>query len=145
MINLTLMKKISFLFLFAFLVSCTSVSEEKLTLLNGYWEIDRVEFPNGAEKEYKMNSTVDYIKLEGLKGFRKKVTPRFDGNYETSDDAEPFEIEIKEEAYTLLYVNDFSEWQETLTTITEDNFTIKNADGILYHYKRFEPIRITTP
>lgn len=119
------------------------VSENKLTLLNGYWEIDSVEFPNGGEKKYKMNSTLDYIKLEGLTGYRKKVTPRFDGNFETSDDAEPFQIEIKEASYTLVYVNNLSQWKETLTAISDDRFTIKNADDVLYHYKRFVPISIT--
>lgn len=137
------MKQFSLLCLLAFFMSCNSVSENKLTLLNGYWEIDSVEFPNGGKKEYKMNATVDYIKLEELKGYRKKVTPRFDGNFETSDDAEPFQIEIKEESYTLVYVNDLSEWRETLTAISDDSFTIKNADDVLYHYKRFVPISIT--
>ncbi len=137
------MKQFSLLCLLAFFMSCNSVSENKLTLLNGYWEIDSVEFPNGGKKEYKMNATVDYIKLKELKGYRKKVTPRFDGNFETSDDAEPFQIEIKEESYTLVYVNDLSEWRETLTAISDDSFTIKNADDVLYHYKRFVPISIT--
>ena len=127
---------------FGFLVSCTSVTEDKLHLLNGYWEIEKVTFPNGGEKEYKMSTTIDFIQLEGLKGFRKKMNPRFDGNYETSDDAEPFEVLISEETYILSYENKLSTWQETLTALTEDNFSIQNEDGIQYHYKRFEPISI---
>lgn len=134
-----------FLILFStvLLFGCTTVSEEKLNLLNGYWEIERVEFPNGGEKEYKTNTDIDYIELEGLKGFRKKMKPRFDGTYETSDDAEPFNIAIEDKTYTLRYKNNLSEWQETLTALSKDNFTVKNMDGILYHYKRFEPINIT--
>ena len=127
---------------FGFLVSCTSVTEDKLHLLNGYWEIEKVTFPNGGEKEYKISTTIDFIQLEGLKGFRKKMNPRFDGNYETSDDAEPFEVLISEETYILSYENELSTWQETLTALTEDNFSIQNEDGIQYHYKRFEPISI---
>ncbi|MFT6797112.1 MAG: hypothetical protein ACJART_002260 [Maribacter sp.] len=128
---------------FTVLLSCTSVNEEKLDLLNGYWEIDRVEFPNGGEKEYRMSTDVDFIQLEGLKGFRKKMKPRFDGNFETSDDAEPFRIKVSEEIYSIVYKNNLSEWSETLTAISKDNFSIKNEDGILYHYKRFEPISIS--
>lgn len=127
---------------FGFLVSCTSVTENKLKLLNGYWEIERVVFPNGGEKEYKMSTTIDFIQLKGLKGFRKKVKPRFDGNYETSDDAEPFEIFVREETYILSYKNELSKWQETLTALTEDKFSIQNEDGIQYHYKRFKPMSI---
>lgn len=127
---------------FGFLVSCTSVTEDKLHLLNGYWEIEKVTFPNGGEKEYKMSTTIDFIQLKGLKGFRKKMNPRFDGNYETSDDAEPFEILISEETYILSYENELSKWQETITALKQDNFSIQNEDGIQYHYKRFEPISI---
>lgn len=137
------MKYILIFFSFIVLFSCTSVSEDKLDLINGYWEIDRVEFPNGGEKQYRMSTDVDFIQLEGLKGFRKKMKPRFDGNFETSDDAEPFEIKMNEEIYSLVYKNKLSEWSETLTAISKDNFSIKNEDGVLYHYKRFEPISFT--
>lgn len=128
---------------FGLLLSCASVTEDKLDLLNGYWEIERVVFPNGGVKEYKMNATIDFIKLEGLKGFKKKMMPRFDGNYETSDDAEPFKILIDEETYILSYKNDLSEWKETLKSLTENKFFIQNEEGIEYHYKRFEPVSIT--
>jgi len=137
------MNRLLIFFSFMLVLSCTSVSEDKLDLLNGYWEIERVEFPNGGEKEYRMSTDVDFIQLEGLKGFRKKMKPRFDGNFETSDDAEPFEIKVNEEIYSLIYKNNLSEWTETLTAISKDNFSIQNEDGILYHYKRFVPISIT--
>lgn len=137
------MKHIPLLLLLTSLISCNTISEEKLKFLNGYWEIDYVEFPNGGKKEYKINETVDYIQLDGSAGYRKKVTPRFDGNFETSDDAEPFEIETKEDTFIIVYKNNLSEWQETLMALSEDNLTIQNSDGIRYHYKRFVPIRIT--
>ena len=137
------MRSLILLLCFTVLISCNSVSNAKLTLLNGYWEIDRVEFPNGGEKQYKMSQNIDYIQLKNLKGFRKKVNPKFDGSYETSDDAELFEIQINDGLYTIMYKNDLSEWQETLTAISKDNFSAQNADGIQYHYKRFEPINLT--
>ncbi len=62
-----------FIFLSALLlVACTSLTKDKLSLLNGYWEIDRVEFPNGGQKDYKMNTTVDFIQLEGIERISKK-------------------------------------------------------------------------
>ncbi len=136
------MNRFFFFLSFLLVAACTTVSKERLVMLNGYWEIERVEFPNGGQKEYKMNTTVDFIQVEGLKGYRKKMKPRFDGNYETSDDAESFEIAVEEDTYTLNYKNDLSAWKETLTAISEDNFSVQNEDGILYHYKRFEPIKI---
>lgn len=132
--------------LFAFctlLISCGSVTEEKLSLLNGYWEIQEVEFPNGGKKEYKINSNVDYIKLDNLKGYRKKVNPRFDGSFETSDDAEFFTIIANNNSYSIKYENDLSSWEETLVSLSDDSFAIKNAEGTIYKYKRFKPINIS--
>ena len=132
--------------LFAFctlLISCGSVTEEKLNLLNGYWEIQEVEFPNGGKKEYKINSNVDYIKVDNLKGYRKKVNPRFDGSFETSDDAEFFTIIAENDNYSIKYENDLSSWEETLVSLSDDSFAIKNAEGTIYKYKRFKPINIS--
>ena len=126
-----------------FAVSCgNQVSSEDLKYLNGYWEIENVEFTNGNKKEYPMNTVVDYIEIKKLKGFRKKVVPRFDGTFETSDDAETFIIQEENGLYYLKYKNPLSEWEERLVSLTEDTFTLKNPDGITYHFRRFEPIKL---
>ncbi|WP_281542902.1 hypothetical protein [Maribacter aestuarii] len=114
-----------------------------MTLLNGYWEISEVEFPDGNTKEYKINSNVDYFQLEGLKGFRKKVNPKFDGSFETSDDAEPFTILEENEVFTIRYKNNLSSWQEIIVSLSNENFSLKNEEGTIYHYKRFEPINVS--
>lgn len=138
------MKKYAILLLTLFFISCgNTVDKDKLSLLNGYWEITEVQFKNGGKKEYKISPTVDYIQLENLKGFRKKVNPKFDGSFETSDDAEPFTIVEEGERFNMHYKNDLSEWNETITALSEDTFLVKNAEGTVYRYKRFEPIKIT--
>ena len=74
-------------------VGCTrTVSKEDLKRLNGYWEIEKVSLPDGTVKEYKVNPTIDYVQIDGLKGFRKKVHPKLDGTYDASNDAELFVI-----------------------------------------------------
>tara|TARA_R110002051_G_scaffold2568_3_gene13165 strand:+ start:565 stop:765 length:201 start_codon:yes stop_codon:yes gene_type:complete len=53
--------------------SCGSkVDQEQLYLLNGYWEIKEVTFKDGTKKEYSVNTTVDFISLDSLKGYKKK-------------------------------------------------------------------------
>lgn len=126
------------------LIGCSQkVSYGDIEKLNGYWEISQVEFPNGQTKEYKVNPTVDFIKVEELKGFKKKVYPKFDGSYQTSNDAEPFTIVEKEGAYTLSYSKELIHWEERITNITDDTYSIVNQDNIKYTYKRYEPINIT--
>jgi len=128
--------------LFIFFGCSSGVSKEKLPQLNGYWEIMQVVFPDGNSKEYKVSITVDYIQLEGLEGFRKKVSPKFDGTYETSDDSETFVILENEDGFTMNYKTDLSEWSEKLVALNEEAFSVVNAEGLRYDYKRFEPITI---
>ncbi|MDC6389843.1 hypothetical protein PP182_14180 [Maribacter sp. PR1] len=124
-------------------MSCShNISKEKLDLLNGYWEIQEVEFPNGEKKEYQMSAVVDYIQLDNLQGYKKKVVPKFDGSFETSDDAEAFKIIERNEKFLIKYENPLSEWEESLISLSSDNFSVKNPDGLIYHFKRFEPLKL---
>ena len=127
-----------------FLAACSSkVDKNQLHQLNGYWEIKEVTFKDGAKKEYSINSTVDYIQLDSLKGFRKKMSPKFNGTFETSNDAEPFYIRISNDSIFMSYTNNSNTWEEVLTKLTEESFSVKNKEGLTYQYNRFEPINIT--
>jgi len=138
-----MMKYIGLLGLFLIVSCTTSIDKEQLHLLNGYWEIKEVLFLDGTKKEYNINSTVDYIMLDSLKGFRKKVNPKFNGTYETSDDAEPLFIRIENDSIFMEYKTDLTSWEEVLISLNQSNFSVKNDQGIIYHYQRFEPINIT--
>ncbi len=137
------MKKIALIgYLFVFFGCSNSVTKEDLVRLNGYWEIERVTFPDGDTKEYTVSTTVDYIQMDGMEGFRKKVSPRFDGTYQTSDDAEAFTVSEKDGGFTINYKTELSEWSEKLEALDTDNFSVINEEGLQYGYKRFEPIAI---
>jgi len=126
--------------IFIFFGCAQQVSQADLVYLNGYWEISEVTFLNGETKEFTVNPTIDYIELKGLKGFRKKVQPKFDGNYITSNDAEVFVIAKHGESFEFHYKNDMSEWKEEIKSISKDRFSVVNQDTLTYSYKRFQPI-----
>ena len=98
--------------------------------------------PDGQTKEYKVNTTVDYIELNELSGYRKKVYPKFDGTYDTSNDTEQFKIVKQEDHFEIHYKTELSEWEEVLISLDEDSFLVTNAENISYYYKRFEPINV---
>ena len=77
-----------------------------------------------------------------MKGFKKKVSPKIDGSYDTSNDAEKFIILKKNDEYLFSYKNNLSQWQEVIQYINEDTFSIKNEANITYTYKRFVPLNI---
>ena len=124
-------------------ISCGSkVDQEQLHLLNGYWEIKEVIFKDGTKKEYSVNTTVDYISLDSLKGFRKKMSPKFNGTFETSNDAEPILIIVANDSVFMHYTTELNTWEEVLISLTEKSFSVKNDQDITYTYERFEPINI---
>ena len=141
------MKRISVLLLFSVFGCSTGVSEKDLDLLNGYWEIEEVIFPDGSTKEYKTNLSIDYVLMEDKKGYRKKVQPKFNGTYDTSDDADLFLILERDGVFSFSYKSEnndglVAQRSEELIHISENKFSVRNTDGFIYNYKRFEPINI---
>ncbi|MDL5511332.1 hypothetical protein QSE00_05885 [Arenibacter sp. M-2] len=127
----------------AALVGCQNkVDKLDLPYLNGYWEIEKVTFPDGSKKEYPVNTSIDYIEVKDQAGFRKKVQPNFNGTYVTSNDAEMFTIYENEGVFTLNYKTELSEWHEKIVSLSENAFTVIGEENIKYHYKKFEPINL---
>lgn len=132
-----------YVLLFFCTLSCTKeVTDENLHYLNGYWEIETVTGPEGQRKDFKPTTTIDYITFENGKGYRKKVQPTLSGTYKTSNDADFFTIDKKEDIYTISYKSKITEWTETLTKVSENNFAVKSDSGNTYFYKRYEPLNL---
>lgn len=137
------MFRLTLLFITISLIGCGSpISKPDLNQLNGYWEIVSVEFADGQKKTYTVNPSIDYIELKEMKGFKKKMHPKFDGTYDTSNDLEAFSIIQKEGIFLISYQNNLSAWEEQLIKLEENTFTIVNEDNVTYSYKRYEPINI---
>lgn len=142
------MKKIQFLFVCVFTVilsSCQSnISEEKIQkFLDGYWEIEKAELPDGTEKDYTINSTIDFFQLENkesLKGLRYKVMPQLSGEYLTNDVPETFEVKYESNNCIIEYSTNYSTWKEQLLSLSKDKMVVKSESDIIYYYKRAEPL-----
>ena len=111
--------------------------------MNGYWEITEVIYPNGEKKEYKANTTIDFIELNGEKGYKKKVYPKLDGTYLGSNDVVPFRIVKKaNKGYFLSYNDSINGWQESINFLGVDYFSLKSSDGLIYCYDRYQPLEL---
>lgn len=138
------MKRIVAFGFFILVSGCQNkVTQEDIALLNGYWEIEKVTMANGQTKDYKVNTTIDYIKIKDLSGFKKKVYPKFDGTYDTSNDAEMFTIVGMNNDFEIHYKNELSEWVEKINSIDDSRFSVTNEENITYFYKRFEPFKVS--
>ncbi len=135
------MKKTVFsIFLLIFLSGCDFRSpQEKIDNLNGYWEIQKADLPQGISKEFRYSELVDYIQVEENKGFRKKVRPQLGGSFISSEDQENFSVKVENDSINLYYTTPYDQWKETVVSSEEDELKILNSRGILYTYKRFTP------
>ncbi len=135
------MNRIITLIMVLSLVSCSDNPEKMLTHLNGYWEISKAEMNDGIEKDYNFNASIDYIMVnDSLKGFRKKLSPNFDGSFTTSQDAEAIEVKIENDSLNLYYSTPYAKWKETVLEVNETHLKIVNFKKDVYLYKRYVPL-----
>lgn len=137
------MRSLYLIILSTLLLSCQQQTpEEMIENLSGYWEIENVESKHLKGKEYTFNNTIDYIEVDGKSGIRTKLQPTIEGNYTGSKTAESFELKIEADSLNMYYQTPFDTWKETVLKATDEKLILRNKDGIEYHYKKFEPIKL---
>jgi len=134
------MKNLSYILCLLLLACAESIALEDVQHLNGYWQIDKVVFPDSSSKTYELSATLDFIQLQERKGYRKKVQPALDGTFDTSDDAISFEVMQRDDNIFLLYSNATDSWEEVLLKLDPNTFSVRNQAGIIYEYKRYRPL-----
>lgn len=122
------------------LLSCTSKpKKEDISKLNGYWEIESVEFPDGNKKEYKVNEFIDLIALKDNAGTREKVAPQLDGTFLKGTLQDKIRIVDSADCYYLKTNSEYTKWEEKLLSVSEDKFALENEAKIVYNFKKFVP------
>jgi len=136
-------KHLYLLLLLTIITACKStIKESEISQLEGYWEITKVVFQDGTTKPYTVNTTIDYIAIDGLKGYIKKMKPGLDGRYQTSNKAAQFKLLLKNEVWEMHFEGDMN---STLSLLELDSleYAVKDQGQVRYYYKRYEPINIS--
>ena len=137
--NLVRILFVSFLF-----VSCQQkIAPSDISKINGYWEIEKVVFDQGKDKDYTINESYDYFQIaKNNTGIRKKVMPQLDGTFIVNDTYESFKIRLENDKVFFDYVTPYAKWSEELSAISKDKLVFKNSEEKEYHYKKATPINI---
>jgi len=123
------------------LISCESEVSTYIPFIEGYWEIVNVTKDQKKVKDYKMSGSVDYFKVNAdLSGYRKKVTPRFDGTFEISQHISEFTLSIKDNHLWVIYTNNNVTYSEKIVRANNSSLILSNSDGFIYTYKPYEPL-----
>lgn len=133
------MRKIVILIAFL-IVSCTqNIKNEDIQLINGYWEIEKVESVKNEIKKYKINEIVDYFSINAEQnGFRKKLVIQLDGKFLANNMQESVSISNINDEFFLNYKTDFATWKEKIVKINGESLILENEQGIKYFYKRYK-------
>lgn len=136
------MKKVYLLLLPLIMISCGGVTEKDLPKINGYWEIETAVLPDGSEKEYTINPTIDFFELKGKEGFRQKVMPQLDGTYLTGNSREKVTVTSADGKMYLNYTTEYAKWKEEIIQLNDEKLVLKNAHEMEYHYKKPQPFTV---
>jgi hypothetical protein len=138
------MKKIGiFAFSLLLFLSCSKkIEATDIDNMNGYWEIEKVVYPNGKEKKYGINEVFDYFQIKDFIGIRKKVTPTLEGKFLVNLDAEKVTVKEEKDKFIVHYATIYNQWDEELISISKEEMILKNTNEMAYHYKRATPINI---
>lgn len=135
------MKNYFYLFLLTIvLISCTSKpNKEDVAKLNGYWEIEKVDFPDGNKKEYMVNEFIDLISINNNIGIRQKVAPQLDGSFLKGTLQDTIKVVDSADCFYLKTDSKFTKWDEKILSISDEKFVLENEAKIVYHFKKFVP------
>jgi hypothetical protein len=139
------MKNIVTIVLFTFLlVSCKhQIQSTDIPKINGYWEIEKVVFDKGEDKEYGANQNYDYFQIDkNNQGIRKKVAPQLDGTFLVDDSYEKVRVRFQDDKVYLDYATPYMKYTEEIIAVTAEELVVLNAQKTEYHYKKATAINI---
>ena len=136
-------KTFGILFVSLLFVAChQKINSADIAKINGYWEIEKVTFDKGTDKDYKMNESYDYFEIKNNKGIRKKVMPQLDGTFLVNDTFENVTVRFADDKVFLDYVTPYMKWSEELITLSTEELVLLNKEKIEYHYKKATAINL---
>ena len=139
------MKNLVTIVLFSFLlVGCKQqIQSTDIPNINGYWEIEKVVFDEGEDKEYSASQNYDYFQIDkNNQGIRKKVAPQLDGTFLVDDSFEKVRIRFQDDKAYLDYATPYMKYTEEIIALTAEELVVLNAQKKEYHYKKATAINI---
>ena len=123
---------------FFLFINCNSSKKIDTTLLNGYWKIDFVSQKNETFKLKGGALLLDYYYLNENIGWRKKVRPLINNNFETSNDTTFFKLKTLEKNSFLFFETNWHNWEEMIVDLDSVSLILEIQDKT-YHYQKFNP------
>ncbi|MEM8521654.1 lipocalin family protein [Flavobacterium sp. PL12] len=136
-------KTFAILFISVLFICCKQkINPTDIAKINGYWEIEKVTFDKGDDKDYKINESYDFFEIKDNKGIRKKVMPQLDGTFLVNDTFENVVVRFADDKVFLDYQTDYAKWTEEVITLSAEELVLVNIEKTEYHYKKATSINL---
>ncbi len=122
-----------------FFISCENDPLEKIKLLEGYWNIETVEMPDGSEKAFPFSNHMDYFEIKENTGMKYRVSPRYDGTFVNYGSPVPFKWKEKDGELLLKFADSSSAYQQILKSVSKKELILLHENGTLYTYTSYNP------
>ena len=128
---------ILFYITFSLLIFSCQKQNRDINFINGYWEIVSVSKNNKNIKKYPFSNSIDYFEITNdFSGFRKKVKPKIDGDFNVTLHQINFEIENNKNEILLIYGKG-NNFIEKILSLDSLNLKLENKEGYIFEYKKF--------
>ena len=136
-------KTFAILFISVLFICCKQkITPADIAKINGYWEIEKVTFDKGDDKDYKINESYDFFEIKDNKGIRKKVMPQLDGTFLVNNTFENVIVRFADDKVFLDYQTDYAKWTEEVITLSAEELVLVNKENTEYHYKKATSINL---
>ncbi|WP_194852127.1 lipocalin-like domain-containing protein [Nonlabens antarcticus] len=120
--------------------SCSDQSTDvKLENLKGYWNIERVEKPDGEEKIFPFTNHMDFFEVNENGGTKSRVSPTFDGRFVSYGETVRFVWEMRENQLILIFEEGDKSYTQILKEATKEELILVHENGTVYYYQPYEP------
>ena len=122
--------------LFIFLLGCNNPKKIDTNQLNGYWVIENVSKKNEV---FNLDNILlaDFYRVDKDSGWRTKVKPLLNNNYQTSKSKVFFKILRNKKKISLNLETPWDNWQEEILELDSISLILKINDKI-YNYSRIK-------
>ncbi len=122
--------------LYFLLIGCNSPKRIDTNQLNGYWVIENVSKKNEV---FRLNNILlaDYYEVNKDSGWRTKVKPLFNNNYQTSKSKVIFKISRNKNKISLILETAWDKWEEEIVKLDSISLILRIDDKI-YNYNRIK-------
>ncbi len=104
--------------------------------IKGYWQIIKVETPEGDEKDYPVNENYEYFDIKNNIGFHKKVRWQPMGTFLVDDLQEKMVASEKEGELVLDFSSNFGKHSENVLKLSDSLLVLESKEGANFYYKK---------